>query len=308
MGLVWRVADGRTEDLHGHLNGDVELVLALVLEHQRDQRGGLVAGTAAGAAQHGLGQLVQAELVHLAGQADLGVGIQPQAEEPLGGLSGAIQIAREDREPHRQFLAALHGGVVHRLNGIGQHQRVVPLPLLLQQFGQLEPEIGLGPRRLGDPVNSAIASSLSSFHQRMVAEAQPRIEGVGGRRRPLRPGCGSGRPGRSERRRSGSARRPCVGPESRSRRDIRSGAGNQPACIGSLADPDLIPGHVTRPVGGESARSARRRRRGLVAPGGAAAARSWSRSSRMSPYSFRSARSPCPGEAPARSAEVKRAV
>ena len=60
---------------------------------------GLVAGAAAGAAQQGLGQLVQAELVHLAGQADLGVGVEPQAEEPLGRLAGAVDVARSARPP-----------------------------------------------------------------------------------------------------------------------------------------------------------------------------------------------------------------
>ena len=172
---------GRVEDLHRHLDGDVELALGLILEHHPDERRGLVAGAAAGAAQDGLGQLVQAELVHLAGEADLGVGIQPQAEEPLGRLAGAIEVAGQDGEPQRQLLAPLHRRVVQRLHAVGQGQRVAPLALLLEELGQVEPQVGLGFRRLGH---------LGELGDRLIllvvppldgAERQPGIDRVGRR-------------------------------------------------------------------------------------------------------------------------------
>ena len=102
------------------------------------------------AAEHRLGQLVQAELVHLAGQADLRVGIEPQAEEPLGRLAGALEIADQDREPQRQLLTPLHGCVVERLHRIRQCQCIGPVALLLQQLGQVEPQVRLGLGCLGD--------------------------------------------------------------------------------------------------------------------------------------------------------------
>ena len=134
----------RAQDLRGHLHGDIELALTLVLEHQAHQRGGLVAGTAAGTAEHGVGELVQAELVHLAGQAHLGVGIQPQAKEALGRLACAVEVAGQDREPQRDLLAPLHGGVVERLNRIRHGQGIGPLALLFQELRQVEPQVRFG--------------------------------------------------------------------------------------------------------------------------------------------------------------------
>ena len=128
------------EDLLGDLHGDVGLVLALVLEHEPDEGGGLVAGAAAGAAEHGLGQLVQAELVHLARQADLGVGVEAEAEEPLGRLAGAVEVAGEDRQAEGLLLAPLGGGVVERLDRVDHGQGLVRVAPLLQQLGQDEPQ------------------------------------------------------------------------------------------------------------------------------------------------------------------------
>ncbi len=184
IGLAGR--RGRAEDLHGDLDGDVELVLPLVLEHQADQRRGLVAGASAGAAQHGLGQLVQAELVHLAGEPDLGIGVEPQAEEPLGRLPGPLEVAAQDGHPQRQLLAALHGGVVERLYRLGHLQRVVAITLLLQELGQLEPQARFGPRGLGDPSELGDRLVLVAVPQQDVAGAEPRIGRVGRVGRRLR--------------------------------------------------------------------------------------------------------------------------
>ena len=176
------VRGGRAEDLHGHLHGLVELGLPLVLEHHADERRGLVAGTSAGAAQHGLGQLVQAELVHLAGQGDLRLGVQPQAEEPLGGLAGAVDVARADGDPQRHLFATLQAEVVERLDRVDQSQGFGGLALLLQELGQVEPEVGFRPRRLDD---------LGQLGDRLVfllvppedrAERQPGIDRVAGDR------------------------------------------------------------------------------------------------------------------------------
>ena len=105
VGLVCRAAVVERRICMATCTACVGLVLPLILEHQADQRGRLVAGAAASAAEHGVGQLVQAELVHLAGEPDLGLGIEPQAEEPLGRLPGALDVARVDRQPQRQLLA-----------------------------------------------------------------------------------------------------------------------------------------------------------------------------------------------------------
>ena len=84
----------------------------------------LAAGAAAGAAEHGFGQIVQAELVHLAGEADLSVGIEPEAEEPLGGMPGSVCVAGGDRRGDRQLFAAFQAHVVHGLNRVEQLDRI----------------------------------------------------------------------------------------------------------------------------------------------------------------------------------------
>ena len=96
------------------------LALPLVLEHEATSAVDLVARAAAGAAEHGVGQLVQAELMHLAGQPNLGVGIEPQAKEPLGRVP-----RRARRHPCRRPAAApaLHAAARSRCPSAGPRRR-----------------------------------------------------------------------------------------------------------------------------------------------------------------------------------------
>ena len=99
-------------------------------------------------------------------------------------------------DPQRQLLAALHGGVVQRLDRVGQRQRVVALALLLQQLGQLEPQVRLGPRRLGHPGELGDRLVLVVVPPEDVAQAEPRIDGVGRGGRRLGLAAEMRRPGR----------------------------------------------------------------------------------------------------------------
>ena len=168
----------RAQDLLGDLHGGVGLLLLLILEHQADERRRLVAGAAAGAAEDRLAQLVQAEPAHLSGQADLGVGVEPQAEQALGGLAGAVEVAGEDRQAEGLVLAALGGGVVQRLDGVDDGQGLGRIPALLQQLGQDQAEVGVGLgavdglRELGDGRVPVVVPPEDG------AEGQPRDDGV----------------------------------------------------------------------------------------------------------------------------------
>ncbi len=78
-----RVRTRRTASRSARLIG---LTLPLVLRHQIDQRAALSAGLRRRPAKQGFGQLVQAKLVHLAGEPDLRLGIEPESEKPFGGV------------------------------------------------------------------------------------------------------------------------------------------------------------------------------------------------------------------------------
>jgi hypothetical protein len=168
------------ENLRGDLDGHVDLVLVLELDHEPDQGGGLVAGPAARAAEHGLGQLVLTELVHLAGQPDLGVGIEPQAKEPLRRLAGPIDVARPPRQPQRQLLAPLQHHVVERLDLIHQRQRVGIRALLLHELGQVQPQVGFRPRRGHDAGQFGDRFLFLVVPPEKRAERQPGVDRVGG--------------------------------------------------------------------------------------------------------------------------------
>ena len=157
---------GRAEDLHGDLHGRVELALTLVLEHHADQGRRLVAGAAAGAAQDGLGQLVLAKLAHLAGEADLGVGIEPQAEEPLGRRRARsrspVKTDSRSAAPRAASSWCCRAAGPRRPSPMRR-----PVPLLLQKLGQVQPELGLGLGVLGH---------LGEFGDRLVLVVVPPID------------------------------------------------------------------------------------------------------------------------------------
>ena len=76
-------------------------------------------GPSTGSAEHGLGQLVHAELVHLRGELDLGIGVEPEAEESLGRLAGPGDVAGDDGQAYGQDFPALHRLLVERLERVG---------------------------------------------------------------------------------------------------------------------------------------------------------------------------------------------
>ena len=176
----------------------------------------LVAGTSAGSAEQGLGQLVQPELVHLAGQADLGLGVEPEAEEPLGRLASAVDVPGPHGHPQRHLLAAHEAPVIQRLDGVDDRQRSRIIGLLLHQLGQVEPEVGLGRERPRRPW-SARRSPRPCRRSTRGSSSGP--AGDSSPRRgwwPRRPGGGNGRPGRSGGRRDCRSRTPAGAPGSRS--------------------------------------------------------------------------------------------
>ncbi len=145
FGFAGRDEDVEAQDLRRDLQGLLAFVLPLVLQHQADQGCRLVAGATAGAGEHGLSQLVQAELLHLAGQRDLRFRVESQAEEPLGGLPGSLDLAAGHGHAQRQLLAPPQREVIERLAGVDEVQSVGRRPLV---FPGARPDQASGPTRL----------------------------------------------------------------------------------------------------------------------------------------------------------------
>src|SRR5262249_28714333 len=108
----WTGAAGRgraaSQDLAGDLRGGVRLVPALVLRPKLNEHGGAVTGLTLGPGEHRLGEVVHAEAVHLSGEIDLRGGVEPQAEEAVGGLAGAVEVAGAFRDAKGRVLPTLH--------------------------------------------------------------------------------------------------------------------------------------------------------------------------------------------------------
>ena len=164
-------AAGGTEDLHGHLNGDVEVSLPLVLDHHAGERLAWLPARRRAQAEDGLGELVQSELVHLAGQPHLGVGIESQAEEPLGRLAGPFEISVCDRQPKhsssRRFIRVLSSGWTDSVVARARARS----PSCSSSSARSSRKSDSGFDDSATLVISAIASSFSSSHHRMLASA-----------------------------------------------------------------------------------------------------------------------------------------
>ena len=182
----------------------------------------LVARAAASAAQHGLGQLVQAELVHLAGEPNLGVGIEPQAEEPLGRVAGPLDVARA--RP-RAAAPALHAAARSHCPSAGPHRPRRARRHSRAAAPRARPGQAAGPIRSAPAsttfVSSAIASSFSSSHHKSDDERQTRIDSRRAALRPRWPAGENGRSGRSRDHRACTVRRPCARPREPWRQNIR---------------------------------------------------------------------------------------
>ena len=152
-------------------------------------------------------------------------------------------------DPQRQLLAALHRGVVQRLDGVGRGQRVVAIALLLQQLGQLESQARFGPRGLGDPGELVDRLVLVAVPQQDVAGAEPRIGRVG------RVGCRLRLPEEMRHQVADQvlaacrARTPCAAPGSPSRRRSRSAGGTRRGCTWATCRPRSGTAGCSRPVG-----------------------------------------------------------
>ena len=115
------------------------------------------AGLALGASQDRFGFFVHAEAAHLAGEGDLRFGIEPQAEEPLGRVAGALVIAQPHRQIESQRFALLHRALIERGDGVDDGQGVFELAHFEIQPGAFQAEVqiargivrGLGQRDYG---------------------------------------------------------------------------------------------------------------------------------------------------------------
>ncbi len=129
----------------GDLEGGLGLARLLVLEHQGHQRRGVAARPSPGPGEDRLGQLVHAELVHLGGELDLGLGVEPEAEEPLRRLPRPLDVAREHGQAEGHHLATLHGLLVERVDRLDQLEGLGRLAAPGQDLGQAEPEVDVPP-------------------------------------------------------------------------------------------------------------------------------------------------------------------
>ena len=134
-----RLAQQLPRDGHGLLG----LPLGLVLVHELQQRPGFVPGLALGTGEHRLGEFVHAQAVHLGGQIQLRFGVEPEAEQPLGGLAGAGHVPGPLREPQGTLFARLHDLVVGRGDAVEERERLRVLVVLLAQGGDFEGELGV---------------------------------------------------------------------------------------------------------------------------------------------------------------------
>ena len=187
---------------------------------------------------------------------DLGLGVEPQAEQPLGRLAGALEVAGQDRQPQRQLLAALHG----RSCRAAERRRPGP---------------GRRPARpvapAARPGRAAAPTRTSTFRRPWRIRRSPRPSrrstsgsrsgpAAGRPRRPVsaprRPGGGNGSPDRSRDRHACRARTPCA----------RAGIAVVIQILVGLGEADRhAHGSSCRPRSGSSARAARPR--GRAAPG-----------------------------------------
>ncbi len=133
----------------------------------------------------------------------------------------------------RRFMVVLSSGC----DRVGQGQRIGALSLLLEELGQVEPQLRLGLRCLGHlgelgdrlflvvvpPVRSPRAPAADRSHRR--------------RSWPGRPAGGSGRPDRSGGRRACRARTPCAAAGSHSHRDTRWDGGRRSGCSATSCRP-----------------------------------------------------------------------
>ena len=96
-----------------------------------------------GAGEHGFGQGVHVELVHLRGELHLKIGIEPEVEQPLGRLAGALGIAGDHGQVQGHQLAPLHRLLIRRLDRFDERQGLVGLVALGPDLGQLELWLGV---------------------------------------------------------------------------------------------------------------------------------------------------------------------
>ena len=113
----------------------------MILIHQGDQGVGFIPRLSLGSVEDRLGHFVHSEAVHLAGQIDLRLGIEPQPEQPLGGGAGTGDVSRALGQPHRRHLSPLHNAHVQRRHRVEQRQGRVELVVLLPQLGYVEHEV-----------------------------------------------------------------------------------------------------------------------------------------------------------------------
>ena len=137
---------GAAQQLMGDLHRDLVLAGRGVLLHQAAEDIGLVSRLTTGSCEHRLGLLVHPELVHLLGERHLQRGVEAQAEQPVGGRSGAVDVAAVDRQTQGHHLALLKLGLIARRESIDQGECLRKLATLLVETGQLELELGV----LGD--------------------------------------------------------------------------------------------------------------------------------------------------------------
>ena len=160
----------------GDLRGDFRLVLGEPLVHQRHQRGGLVACLSPGAGQEVLGHRVHPQPPHLAGKLHLRVGIQPQAEKPLGRLPGPLGVAQPHGHVQCHRLLLLQGGVIQRSDRVSQRQRLVELIERRVHLGDLHPQLKVGRQRGGDLAHQLDCLAALVVPPLQVRQLQPPVE------------------------------------------------------------------------------------------------------------------------------------
>ena len=112
----------------------------------------------------------------------------PQPEEPFRGLPRPRHVARQDRQPQPQDLAAEHGLLVERLDRVDQRQGLDRLAPPGLQLGQPEAELDVPARRVEGPRQRGHGVFLVVVPPLDVTEGQQGIGPVGlGRRADRAP-------------------------------------------------------------------------------------------------------------------------